>query len=543
VTTKGPFLPTWDSLAAYRVPDWFRDAKFGIFIHWGPYSVPAFGNEWYSRNMYQPGKPEFEHHRQTYGPQSEFGYKDFIPLLTGEHFDPDAWAALFREAGAQYVVPVAEHHDGFAMYRSELNPWNATAMGPKRDVIGELSQAVRARSMVFGLSSHRAENWWFFNGGMTFDSDVRAGKHTELYGPAQPQHMPPSTQFLEEWVEHTIELVDAYEPQLLYFDWWIHRPAYKPHLPHLAAHYYNLMAPTGRDPVLTYKDQAFPPGTAVEDVERGSSATLRAEPWQACTAISRKSWCYLEKDQDYKTAQELAATLADVVSKNGSLLLNVGPKADGTIPDHEQELLRQLGTWLAVNGEAIAVGSPTARHYAALRAGLVRAFADAVVALRCATPTFAPLLGRVPVVLPPVVLYACGGLCLGPSRLLAVVCGEGDQSQRRLRRARLREARGLSSCGLSVRWWRSGWLSPSPGPGGNQTSAGSATGGSVVWLRRDVVFAGCAPGRSPVGLRLPGEGNNQPRRRRARCARLSCCIRGLVSSGEGGGVAAEVEYG
>jgi alpha-L-fucosidase len=209
--------------------------------------------------MYQPGKPEFEHHRQTYGSQSEFGYKDFIPLLTGEHFDPDAWAALFREAGAQYVVPVAEHHDGFAMYRSELNSWNATAMGPKRDVIGELSQAVRARSMVFGLSSHRAENWWFFNGGMTFDSDVRAGNHTELYGPAQPQHMPPSTQFLEEWVEHTIELLDAYEPQLLYFDWWIHRPAYKPHLPHLAAHYYNLMAPTGRDPVLTYKDQAFHP--------------------------------------------------------------------------------------------------------------------------------------------------------------------------------------------------------------------------------------------------------------------------------------------
>jgi alpha-L-fucosidase len=357
-TPAGTYLPTWDSLATYQVPDWFRDAKFGIFIHWGPYSVPAFGNEWYSRNMYQPGKPEFEHHRQTYGPQTEFGYKDFIPLLTGEHFDPDAWAALFREAGAQYVVPVAEHHDGFAMYRSELNPWNATAMGPKRDVIGELSQAVRDRSMVFGLSSHRAENWWFYNGGMTFASDVRAAKHTSLYGPAQPQHMPPSTQFLEEWVEHTMELLDAYEPQLLYFDWWIHRPAYKPYLPHLAAHYYNLMAPTGRDPVLTYKDQAFPPGTAVEDVERGSSATLRPEPWQACTSISRKSWCYLAEDQDYKTAQELTGVLADVVSKNGSLLLNVGPKADGTIPDQEQELLKQIGAWLATNGEAIYASRP-----------------------------------------------------------------------------------------------------------------------------------------------------------------------------------------
>ena len=354
---EGPYQPTWESLAGYTVPEWFRDAKFGVFVHWGPYSVPAFGNEWYSRNMYQPGKPEFEHHRRTYGPQSTFGYKDFIPLLTGENFDPDGWAALFREAGAQYVVPVAEHHDGFAMYRSELNPWNASAMGPKRDVIGELSRAVRERSMVFGLSSHRAENWWFFNGGMTFDSDVRAGRHASLYGPAQPQLMPPSTQFLEEWVDHTIELLDAYEPQLLYFDWWIHRPAYQPYLPRLAAHYYNLMAAAGLDPVLTYKDRAFPAGTAVEDVERGSSATLRAEPWQACTSISRKSWCYLD-DQDYKTAQELVGALADVVSKNGSLLLNVGPKADGTIAEPEAALLRSIGAWLAVNGEAVYASRP-----------------------------------------------------------------------------------------------------------------------------------------------------------------------------------------
>ena len=357
--TDEPYLPTWESLAGYRVPEWFRDAKFGIFVHWGPYSVPAFGNEWYSRNMYQPGKPEFEHHRRTYGPQSEFGYKDLIPLLTGEHFDPDAWAALFREAGAQYVVPVAEHHDGFAMYRSELNPWNATAMGPKQDVIGELSRAVRERAMVFGLSTHRAENWWFFNGGMTFDSDVRTGKHASLYGPAQPQQMPPSTQFLEEWVDHTIEVIDAYEPQLLYFDWWIHRPAYKPYLPRLAAHYYNLMAAAGLDPVLTYKDQAFPAGTAVEDIERGSSATLRPEPWQACTAIGRKSWCYIE-DQSYKTATELVGALADVVSKNGSLLLNVGPKADGTIAEQEAQLLKSIGAWLAVNGEAIYASRPWA---------------------------------------------------------------------------------------------------------------------------------------------------------------------------------------
>jgi alpha-L-fucosidase len=353
----GPYTADWGSLAGYTVPAWFRDAKFGIFVHWGPYSVPAFGNEWYPRNMYLPGEPEFAHHRATYGSQAEFGYKDFVPLFTTEQFDPDAWAALFREAGAQYVVPVAEHHDGFAMYRSELNPWNAAAMGPRRDVIGELSEAVRARSMVFGVSTHRAEHWWFLNGGMTFDSDVRDPRYASLYGPAQPKELDPGAPFLEEWVERTIELVDAYKPQLLYFDWWIHRPAYRPYLPRIASFYYNLMSRAGLGPVLTYKDGAFPAGTAVEDVERGSSATLRAEPWQACTSISRKSWCHVE-DQDYKCAQELAATLIDTVAKNGSLLLNVGPKADGTIPEQEAHLLREIGAWLAVNGEALYASRP-----------------------------------------------------------------------------------------------------------------------------------------------------------------------------------------
>jgi alpha-L-fucosidase len=346
------FEATWESLAEYEAPAWFRDAKFGVFVHWGPYSVPAYGNEWYARNMYLADQPEYAHHRSVYGPQSEFGYKDFIPLLTGESFDPDAWAALFRDAGAQYVVPVAEHHDGFALYRSELNPWNATVMGPKRDVVGELAAAVRRRSMAFGVSTHRAENWWFLNGGMAFDSDVRDPRNAGLYGPAQPQLLAPDKAFLDAWVARTLELVDAYEPQLLYFDWWIHRPAYQPYLPKIAAHYYNRLADAGLGPVITYKDGAFPDGTAVEDVERGASATLRARPWQACTAISRGSWCYVE-DQEYKSAQELVGTLVDTVAKNGSLLLNVGPKADGTITEAETERLRAIGGWLAVNGEAI----------------------------------------------------------------------------------------------------------------------------------------------------------------------------------------------
>jgi alpha-L-fucosidase len=348
----GPYRADWESLAGYTVPDWFRDAKFGIFVHWGPYCVPAHGNEWYSRNMYQAAEPEFAYHRQTFGPQSEFGYKDFIPQLTGEDFDPDGWAALFREAGAQYVVPVAEHHDGFAMYQTELNPWNAAAMGPKRDVIGELAAAVRRRSMVFGLSTHRAEHWWFMNGGTAFDSDVRDPRYAQFYGPAQSKEVPPDPAFLEDWMARTTELIGRYEPQLVYFDWWIHRPAFQPYLPRIAAYYYNLLAARGRGPVLAYKSEAFPPGTAVADIERGGSAGLRPDPWQACTSVSHTSWCYVE-DHEYKTAADLLGTLADTVAKNGSLLLNVGPKADGTIPVPEADLLKAIGAWLTVNGEAI----------------------------------------------------------------------------------------------------------------------------------------------------------------------------------------------
>ena len=139
VIARGPYEANWESLMKHETPKWFRDAKLGIFIHWGIYSVPAFGNEWYSRNMYMQGSPEFEHHIKTYGPQKEFGYKDFIPMFRAEKFDPAAWVDLFKRAGAKYVVPVAEHHDGFQMYKSELSHWNVAEMGPKRDTLGELT--------------------------------------------------------------------------------------------------------------------------------------------------------------------------------------------------------------------------------------------------------------------------------------------------------------------------------------------------------------------------------------------------------------------
>jgi alpha-L-fucosidase len=352
VIAAGPFSNSWASLGGFQVPLWYEDGKFGIFIHWGLYAVPAFGNEWYPRNMYLRGTPEFEHHVRTYGPQTQFGYKDFIPLFTAERFDPDAWAALFREAGAQFVVPVAEHHDGFAMYDCSFSGWTAAKMGPRRDLIAELAAAVRRQFLVFGLSSHRAEHWWFFNGGMAFDSDVQDPRYAGLYGPAHPKEMPPNETFLDDWLVRTCELVDRYQPQLVWFDWWIEEPVFESYLQRFAAYYYNRGSAWQRGVAINYKHRAFPEGTAVFDIERGQLTDLRRPFWQTDTAVAKNSWGYVE-EQDYKTVGELIGDLVDIVSKNGALLLNIGPRPDGTIPEGDAEILRGVGRWLRVNGEAI----------------------------------------------------------------------------------------------------------------------------------------------------------------------------------------------
>ena len=196
------------------MPDWFVKTKFGIFIHWGAYSVPAFANEWYPRNMYIQGTPEFEHHVKTYGPHKEFGYKDFIPMFKAEKFNPEEWADLFEKAGARYVVPVAEHHDGFQMYKSEISHWNAGEMGPKRDTLGELTEAFAKRGLIGGASSHRAEHWFFLGHGKEFDSDIKEPlKRGDLYWPsmAEPDHQDlygkpePSEEYLQDWLVRTCE--------------------------------------------------------------------------------------------------------------------------------------------------------------------------------------------------------------------------------------------------------------------------------------------------------------------------------------------------
>jgi alpha-L-fucosidase len=268
---------------------------------------------------------------------------------------------LFKAAGARYIVPVAEHHDGFAMYDSSFTPWTAAKMGPRRDVIGELAKAVRAEGLVFGLSSHRVEHWWFFDEGKTFDSDVRDPKNADFYGPAvsrktsEDQQTPPDRAFLEDWLARCGELVDKYEPQLVWFDWWIAQPAVQPYLRQFAAFYYNRGAAWQKGVAINYKKhggESFPDTAGVLDIERGQLAGMRPLFWQTDTSVSRNSWGYIE-GQDYKTVDSIVDDLVDIVSKNGALLLNIGPKPDGTIPEPEEQMLREIGQWLTVNGEAI----------------------------------------------------------------------------------------------------------------------------------------------------------------------------------------------
>ncbi len=368
VINNGKYKDDWQSLSHHKVPDWYCRDKLGVFIHWGVYSVPAYGNEWYSRGMYDKYAREFEHHKNTYGDQKIFGYKDFIPMFKAENFSAENWISLFKKAGIKYVMPVAEHHDGFAMYESEFNRWNAKEMGPCTDVVKQLKEECERQGLVFCASTHRAEHYFFMNPGRLCESDVNDERFADFYGPAVycDEFAPPiihittadtyskgaSREWLEDWLVRTCEIIDKYHPSVLYFDWWIHNHSFKPYLKKLAAYYYNRAEEWGKEVTINYKHEAFPPTVATFDVERGALTGISPFYWQTDTAIGKLSWGY-RADNEYKSSRQVICDLIDIVSKNGNLLINIGPKADGTITEEETQVLLDMGKWLEINGEGI----------------------------------------------------------------------------------------------------------------------------------------------------------------------------------------------
>ena len=356
------YEPNWDSLRKHEVPEWFRDAKFGIFVCWGVYSVPAWAPrdtyaEWYTHRMYKRGTPTFDYHKKHYGYPSEFGYKDFIPMWKAEKWDPDRWARLFKEVGARYVVLVAEHHDGFALWDSDLTKWDSVDMGPHRDITAELGEAVRERGMKYAPSYHRADKRWYYT--YADDFDTTDPEYAGLYGERHDPSEAPSKEFLKEWRARWEELQRKYRPDLMWFDWKWGDLAFRQDAKEMMANYYNAAEGWGKEVAINNKTIAGPPSFPIDvgdfiEVDYMSLEAVSRLAWENPRGIGRSySYNKAERAGDYNSVNDLVDGLADIVSKNGNLLLCVGPKADGTIPEVQRERLRGIGKWLDVNGEAI----------------------------------------------------------------------------------------------------------------------------------------------------------------------------------------------
>ncbi len=348
----GPFEPTWASIKAnYQTPEWFLDAKFGIFMHYGLYSVAAHGSEWYEKYMYGVNAAIAQWHIEHFGPADQFGYIKLADRYATK-FDPDAWAALFKKSGAKYIVPTAQHHDGFANWNSAYTKFNSVLIGPKRDIIGELATAVRKQGLKFGVSNHGMEHY-------TFIPPPPANLKTDLYDPAYADfylvanRTPESlVKFLSDWVKQNDELIDKYQPDLLWFDNGVNGRNFDPLKLAVAAYYYNSAAKWGKQVSLSTKSNAYLAGS-IEDFEREGRApkTLTDFPWEADDPIGEK-FGYVE-GMKLTTAGGVVRNLIENTCRNGNLLLNISPRGDGTIPDEQQQILLGVGKWLDVNGDAI----------------------------------------------------------------------------------------------------------------------------------------------------------------------------------------------
>lgn len=371
VRAQKKFEATWESLQQYECPEWFRNAKFGIYAHWGVYSVVKCPGtpDWYGHNMYIEGHPNNRFHISHFGSVDSFGYKNLVPLFTAPKFNADEWADLFVEAGARFAGPVGEHADGFSMWNSKVNPWNAVNMGPHRDIVKEMEQAIRKRGLKFLVSLHHSWLWGWYP---TWDenTDCADPVNASLYGKKVPKTAwrtkdaknyykcspMPSAQFEKQWLAKVQEVVDGYSPDLLWFDNRVQILSEKTRQ-EMMAYAYNHASKNAQEFVLTFKRPDFPLGTGTVDLERARMPEIYPEPWLTDNSISATTWTWSTDLKCYST-NRLIDDLVDIVSKNGCLLLNVVPHPDGFIPKDQQQRLREMGQWLKLNGEAIYNSRP-----------------------------------------------------------------------------------------------------------------------------------------------------------------------------------------
>jgi alpha-L-fucosidase len=363
---SGPFKPTMDSLKQYQCPEWFRDAKFGIWAHWGPQAVPMDG-DWYARGIYEQGSGHYNYHIAHYGHPSVFGYKDIIPLWKAEKWDPDRLMQLYKKAGAKYFVSMGSHHDDFFLWNSKLHKWNAVNMGPKRDVVGDWQKAAKKNGLRFGVSEHLGASFNWFQ--VSHGSDKTGPKAGVPYDGANPEyqdlyHFPAKPgdggwysndpRWQKQWYAEIKELVDNYHPDLLYTDGGV---AFGNEVGlSMIAHLYNSNAALhGGQCEVIYNCKQKSEGRWVEDLERGIMPRIDPHPWQTDTSIG--DWFY-NRNWKFRPVSWVIHMLVDNVSKNGNLLLNVVQRPDGSLDAEVEQMLAELADWTAIHGEAIYGSRP-----------------------------------------------------------------------------------------------------------------------------------------------------------------------------------------
>ncbi|MFB6456905.1 alpha-L-fucosidase [Chitinophaga sp. Hz27] len=395
----GPFQPTWDSLAQYQVPDWFRDAKFGIWAHWGPQCQPERG-DWYARGMYQEGSDQYKYHIQKYGHPSKFGFKDVINEWKAENWRPEELLSLYKNAGAKYFMALANHHDNFDLYDSQYHSWNSTKLGPKKDIVGGWAKAAKQQGLRFGVTVHASHAWTWYEvaqradksgpyAGIPYDGKLtKADGNGKWWNGFDPQTLyaqnhplskgslednsltstgqwgwgngasVPDKPYCDNFVNRTLDLIDKYGPELVYFDddalplWPVNDAGLK-----IAAHLYNTnIKKHGKLQAGLFGKHLNEQqrNCMIWDIERGQSNQIEPLPWQTDTCIGE--WHYdrrVFERKGYKTAKTVIHSLVDIVSKNGNLLLNVPLRGDGSIDSEERAVVEQIADWMKVNGEAI----------------------------------------------------------------------------------------------------------------------------------------------------------------------------------------------